>query len=523
MFVHSWRAVGTLALAVVLSSCLSPAPAEAQLSPEVRRALDSITPADMDRRIGILAHDSMRGRDTPSPELEAAARWIASEFQGMGLAPGGDGGSYLQRFAILQTATDFQASQLSAGGTTLQFGTDLAAPQGFSADLDATGELVLLRGSEGFQEQVTRLPLEGKHVLLVSQGGGLGAGATPVRQMMTGLRRAGVLSIVVASDRPNRDWRAEVERQREQVRMELPWAGEPGGQAPMLELRDEAVERLLAGRGVGLSDARGAFRGPFEMVPLGGLQATLTGRRQVVSDASAPNVVGILEGSDPVLKEEYVVYSAHFDHVGVGRPDASGDSIYNGADDNASGTTTIMEVAEAFAMLQPRPRRSVIFVAVSGEEKGLWGSDYFAGHPPVPLGQLVANFNLDMVGRNWSDTIVAIGKEHSDLGETMNRVNDRHPELGMTAIDDLWPEQNFYFRSDHYHFARRGVPVLFFFNGVHPEYHRPADHVELIDTEKMARIGRLTFLLGLEVANADQRPKWNPESYARIVTDAPGN
>lgn len=523
MFVHSWRAVGTLALAVVLSSCLSPAPAEAQLSPEVRRALDSITPTDMDRRVGILAHDSMRGRDTPSPELEAAARWIASEFQGMGLAPGGEEGSYLQRYAILQTATDFQASRLTAGGTTLEFGTDLAAPQGFSTNLDATGELVLLRGSEGFQEQVTRLPLAGKHVLLVSQGGGLGAGATPVRQMMTGLRRAGVLSIVVASDRADRDWQSEVQRQQEQVRMELPWAGEPGGQAPMLELRDGAVERLLAGQGVTLTQARGAFRGPFEMVPLGGLQATLTGRRRVVSDASAPNVVGILEGSDPVLREEYVVYSAHMDHVGVGRPDAGGDSIYNGADDNASGTTTIMEVAEAFAALETRPRRSVIFVAVSGEEKGLWGSDYFAGHPPVPLGQLVANFNLDMVGRNWSDTIVAIGKEHSDLGETMNRVNDRHPELGMTTIDDLWPDQNFYFRSDHYHFARRGVPVLFFFNGVHPEYHRPADHVELIDTEKMARIGRLTFLLGLEVANADQRPKWNPESYARIVTDAPGN
>ena len=521
MPVASWIRFRVPAFALALA--FLPLPAAAQLTPAVERAMDSITPEDMARRIGILAHDSMRGRNTPSPELEAAARWIGSEFQRMGLAPGGDGGSYAQRFAILETATDVAASSLSVGNVTLRFGTDVVAPQGLSSDLDLTGEVVLLRGSEGFTERLGSLPLAGKHVILVSQGGGLGAAATPVRQMTTGLRRAGVLSILVAGDRPNRDWRAEVERQADQIRMELPWAGEPEGQAPLLEVRDEALERILTGSGVGLAQARRAFSGAFEMVPLGGRRGTLTARRRVVSDNSAPNVVGILEGSDPVLKNEYVVYSAHMDHVGVGRPDASGDSIYNGADDNASGTTTIMEVAEAFAMLQPRPRRSIIFVAVSGEEKGLWGSDYFAGHPPVPLGQLVANFNLDMVGRNWSDTIVAIGKEHSDLGETMNRVNDRHPELGMTAIDDLWPEQNFYFRSDHYHFARRGVPVLFFFNGVHPEYHRPADHVELIDVEKMARIGRLTFLLGLEVANADQRPKWNPESYARIATDAPGN
>jgi Zn-dependent M28 family amino/carboxypeptidase len=147
-------------------------------------------------------------------------------------------------------------------------------------------------------------------------------------------------------------------------------------------------------------------------------------------------------------------------------------------------------------------------VTVSGEEKGLWGSGYFAAHPPVPVEQMVANFNADMVGRNWSDTIVVIGKEHSDLGETMNRVNAQHPELNMTAIDDLWPEENFYSRSDHINFARRGVPILFFFNGTHEDYHQPGDEVEKIDGDKTARIVRLMFYLGLEVANAPDRPKW---------------
>ncbi len=241
--------------------------------------------------------------------------------------------------------------------------------------------------------------------------------------------------------------------------------------------------------------------------------------------ATAPNVVAVLEGSDPVLKNEYVVYSAHMDHVGVRQPregSESTDSIYNGADDNASGTSTLMEVAEAMAELEVRPKRSMMFVWVSGEEKGLLGSRAFADDPSVPIESMVANFNVDMVGRNWTDTIVAIGKEHSDLGETMNRVNSANPAIGMTAIDDIWPEQNFYGRSDHYNFARRGVPILFFFNGTHEDYHRASDEPAKIDTEKMARIGKLLFLLGMEVGNADQRPQWNPESYDEIVVDAGG-
>jgi Zn-dependent M28 family amino/carboxypeptidase len=203
----------------------------------------------------------------------------------------------------------------------------------------------------------------------------------------------------------------------------------------------------------------------------------------------------------------------------MGTPDENGDSIFNGADDDASGTVAVMEVAEAMASMSPAPRRSVLFVIVSGEEKGLWGSQYFADNPSVPIAQMVANLNADMVGRNWPDTIVAIGKEHSDLGATMNRVNAAHPELRMTAIDDIWPEERFYFRSDHYNFARKGVPILFFFNGTHPDYHGRDDEPDRVDSEKAARISQLLYFLGMEVANAQERPKWNPESYKQIVSD----
>src|SRR5262249_12515393 len=130
---------------------------------------------------------------------------------------------------------------------------------------------------------------------------------------------------------------------------------------------------------------------------------------------------------------------------------------------------------------------------------------------------IVADLNADMIGRNWKDTIVAIGKEHSDLGSTLNRVNAAHRELHMTAIDDRWPQESFYTRSDHYNFARKGVPILFFFNGVHADYHRPSDSPDKIDAEKESRIVRLMFYLGEVIANAAERPKWVAESYQQIV------
>lgn len=312
----------------------------------VGRGLETITANDVRRRIGIIAHDSMGGRDTPSRGLDLTARYIASEFARVGLQPAGDSGTFIQRYPL------------------------------------------------------------------------------PV--------------------------------------------GRPGAPAS-------------------------------------------------ASRPTAPNVVGVLEGSDPTLEGEYIVISAHMDHVGIGAP-VNGDSIYNGADDDASGTAAVLELAEALSQPGARPKRSVVFLTVSGEEHGLWGSAWFSEHSPVPLTNVVANLNIDMVGRNWKDTIVVIGKEHSDLGQTLARVNQEHPELNMTAIDDLWPEQSFYTRSDHFNFARRGVPVLFFFNGTHADYHRPSDEPEKIDAEKEARIVQLMFWLATEIGNAPERPRWDPTSYTRYVT-----
>jgi Zn-dependent M28 family amino/carboxypeptidase len=281
----------------------------------------------------------------------------------------------------------------------------------------------------------------------------------------------------------------------------------------IIEINDAALATVLAAGGVDLAKIRADTA--MVMISDASLKVMIDLKETILNKTTAPNTIGILEGSDPKLKNEYLVYSAHMDHVRIsaGKPD----SINNGADDDASGTVGVVELAEAFSQPGARPKRSVLFITVSGEEKGLWGSAYFADHPTVPLKDMVADINIDMIGRNWPDTIVAIGREHSDLGQTLETVNAQHPELGMTAIDDKWPEENFYGRSDHFNFAKKGVPILFFFNGVHADYHHVSDSPDKIDSDKESRILQLLFYLGQAIANNPQRPQWNPESYKQIV------
>jgi Zn-dependent M28 family amino/carboxypeptidase len=285
---------------------------------------------------------------------------------------------------------------------------------------------------------------------------------------------------------------------------------------PVFLLRGDVAAQLFSQAGLDAAAlARDGAASTFRPVPLPGVSA-----RGGVSinevEHTPPNVVALLEGSDPTLKNTYVVFSAHMDHVGVGRPDARGDSIYNGADDDASGTAAVLEIAEAFASMPARPARSLLFLTVSGEEKGLLGSAWFADHPTVPVQQIVANINIDMIGRNWQDSVVAIGQAFSSLGATTQEIARNHPELRMTVLDDIWPEERFFFRSDHFNFARKEIPAIFFFSGVHEDYHRPSDHVDKIDTEKTARIAKLIFHLGHAIATSPQPPQWTEDGLRQV-------
>ena len=482
----------------------------------VSGAVGTITPADVSRRVHIIAHDSMGGRDTPSPGLDKTAAYIAAEFRRLGLKPGGDSGTYLQRYAITRRQADTTRTGLQVGGprpSSLGYGSDFYS-FGALPERTISGPVVVVTGKSTGPDPLQGQTITGSWVILMAAAGQGRGGLTADYPTIEAAAAAGAVGVILVSNRTNSDWQARAARA---LRPSIAVAGEGVQAGALLELRDVTAASAL---GLDPGALRAATARSFRK--LEGITLSFRGAYTVLTRTTAPNTVGILEGSDPQLKNEYLVYSAHMDHVGTAGQSAQcraigADSICNGADDDASGTVAVVEAAEAFAQLHPRPKRSIIFLTVSGEEHGLWGSEYFAAHPPVPVANLVANLNLDMVGRNWRDTIVAIGKEHSDLGTTLERVTAAHPELNMKAIDDIWPDERFYFRSDHYNFARVGVPILFFFNGVHPDYHQVSDHPDKIDAEKEARIIKLVFYLGLEIANAAERPKWNPASFKQIV------
>jgi hypothetical protein len=237
--------------------------------------------------------------------------------------------------------------------------------------------------------------------------------------------------------------------------------------------------------------------------------------------ASAPHVLGLLPGSDPRHRDEYVVMVAHLDHLGVGAPDERGDSIYNGADDNASGVAAVLEAARALARARPAPRRSVLFLVTSGEERGLLGSEYFTRRPPVPLARIVAAVNLDGIGRSWqADTVSAEGSAYSSLGETVRRMGRHHPELELTIVDDQWPDRNYFTTSDQIWFARRGVPAIFLSStGPDAHYHRPSDEAATIEPSITARIARLAAWTVLDLGDSAERPRWDEAARRSIAVD----
>jgi len=488
-------------------------PLAAQTVAPLSRAAATITEGDVMRRIGAIAADSMLGRATPSPGLERTAEYVASEFQRAGLRPAGEKGSYLQRFAVTRWTIDTSRSvvELAANNRVgvARLGTDARYVRGTIPSRPVQGSVVLLAGPDtstatGGVDVKDRIVL-----LLVDFSKPL---SSAVNQKIVDLTLAGPKAVVVLS---NRDSASFAHRLASAARPRLTRDQEPDSDkgAPVVEVHERALGPVLAAAGIDPVRLRRLEQAHHKTFP--GLTIELSLARKIVAQAGVPNVAGILQGSDPQLRHEYVVYSAHIDHIGIspGRRD----SVNNGADDNASGVAGLLELVEAFRQPGVRPKRSLLFLAPSGEEDGLLGSAHYTEHPTVPLGQVVANLNMDLVGRNWRDSVIAVGLEQSDLGATLGRVVQAHPELGMTPIADRWPEERIFYRSDHFNFARKGVPILFFTSGTHADYHQPSDEAHTIDGEKEARLVRLLFYLGAAVADAVARPQWAPESYRQIV------
>jgi hypothetical protein len=511
-------------------------------TPEPPAAMAAITKKELLAHATFLASDELAGRLTGSPGQEAAAKYIAAHFEKLSLEPLGDplaesgegARSFFQYYGIERTYVQPE-TVLDLGGLKLQQG--FAVLGGQPMVVSAKGPLRFvglgrLRGPNVDAEEadvagavcvVAIKPPKGnvKKHLSVEQKFGMSFGVFgQLGRTSKALAKAGAAAIVFVqaedpiglSDVLNY---LALSPGKDSIVATFPGAdpgmGGLGGMlggadgAPAVVLSVPHSLQLLERLGVSLEALQQFLAGD------GKLEAAaqdLTGSVDlhvgVDKQARASNVVALLRGSDPELSKEAIVYSAHMDHVGV-RLDGD---VFNGADDNASGSAGLLAIATAFATHTERPRRSIVFLSVSGEELGLWGSAYFVENPTWPLDQIVANVNTDMIGRN--------GPESSEFEVTVTPSN-RHSHFSTIVRDaarfgaglglKFTSGDKYYSRSDHYNFAKKGVPVVFFCNGEHEDYHQVTDHADKLDGDKMERIARLAFWTGWSTANADARPE----------------
>jgi hypothetical protein len=435
--------------------------------------IEGITAARIAHHIEVLADDSLLGRATPSHGLDAAAAYVAAEFRRAGLRPL-SGNDLVVRWPLVTTHMVKGGIELAVAGREgerLVYGTDFGVMRAGAARL--TGRVIAVKDLSDTAAIRGRIP-----VLRLPPGEWRG----PAHTATFAARRAGASGLVLVLDSAQ-------------------------AVAPVATATAE-MDHASNGVPTALVSATAARRlGPD--APAAG-EITLV--IPVVTDTVlVPYVVGVLPGRNPRRRNEYVVISAHLDHLGLRIPADQGDSIYNGADDNASGVAAVIETAHALGGMDRRPSRSVIFFTPSAEEVCICGSEYFTRQPPVPIGGIVADINLDGIGRSWqADTVSAVGSPYSTLGRTVRTVAQAHPSLALTVVDDQWPDRQYFTTSDQIWFARRGVPSIFLSSsGPDEHYHRASDEAGTIEPDFTARISRLGAWLVRAVAEDPVRPQWD--------------
>ena len=528
-----------------------------------RAAAERITAEGMKQILYTIASDDFAGRDTPSPGQDKAAQFIADHLKELKVKPAGDKGSYFQRIALTKTEVDREHSTVQLGERSFRIGQDFLPAGRASGEVEAP---VVYAGYGWVIKSKNINPYEGLDVrgriVVVSGDGstpppGISAGSlrpgdweTPVSYA----QKNGARALVLVPRNFERRWRfgpfriaqatyavPRLEGVEAEVEDEQPDAPAPAlvSIIPSLAMLDALFAgESLDGPGVlKFAQATEAGEQPkaFALKPEKRLRVSL---KLSVTESHTQNVVGVLEGKDSKLRKEYVALGAHYDHVGASgasgcRPVGT-DTICNGADDDGSGTTALLTMAEAFSK-GSRPKRSILFVWHTGEEKGLWGSDYFTRYPTVPLSQVVAQLNIDMIGRSKKagdtspankmlsgpDEIYVIGSrmmstQLADLNEAVNR-DYLNLKYNFHYDEPNDPEQ-LYSRSDHYNYAKHGIPIIFYFDGVHEDYHRPTDSPDKIDYQKMQNVARTVFVLASELANAPARPVVDKQLPAERVS-----
>jgi hypothetical protein len=498
-----------------------------------------------------LADDALEGRGTGSAGYEMAAQYVADEFSSMGLAPAGDGGAYFQRVPLRSSQVDGERSSLTLhvpeGERTLTWGIEWTATGDPGRD-DSVVEAPIVFVGAGVTapgqnyDDYKGIDAAGKIVAVVYTTPPFES-AVKAHYSNGTVRREnavahGAVGMIRLEDPTSEKQYSFAKVARDNQNAGYNWmtaGGRPNDY--FIQLRGTAnvnmdVTRLLlqaSGRhpeDVFAAAAAGKSQ-PFDMKVTARLHKITTRK-----DVSSPNVVARLEGSDPALKNEYVVYTAHLDHLGIGAA-VNGDRIYNGMLDNASGTAVMLELARAFSRMTPRPRRSILFVAVTGEESGLLGSDYLANNLDkinIPKSSVVANVNLDESGILWPlRDVIAYGAEHSTLQAVALQAAKR---LGIALSPDPAPEQVLFVRSDQYSFVRQGIPSVFTVVGfksdnpaIDPKklwdtweaerYHQPQDDAQQpgIMYSEAVTFAKFNFLLGYLTAQEPRRPKWNPGDF----------
>jgi len=507
-------------------------------------AANAITAARLSEHLHFVASDAMGGRDTPSKGLDDTAKFIADNLARLKIKPAGDDGTYFQKIELVSFKVDPARSSFRLQDRAFKFGEDFLVGAGRSAS--ASGALVY--AGHGYVVRSKNINaydgLDVRDKIVIAATGVLPPGVT--RADLKGkagegdwedaesyARKNGAKALIRIPRNFERTWRFGrfvADRDNYQVVRFAPVgsgaAGAAAGGELLIVIPSAALlDALFAGeKQAGSELLKGIMAGEAgESFSLGAGKRVDISVSVAAKKAMTQNVVGVLEGGDANLKKEYVAIGAHYDHVGVGTA-VNGDTIYNGADDDGSGTVGVLAIAEAFARGPVRPKRSVLFVWHCAEEKGLWGSEYFVKFPTVPLKQIVAQLNMDMIGRSKqeSDTkpansnlsgpneLYIIGSKmmSTELGQLSERVNRAYLNLDFNyKYDDPVDPNRFFFRSDHYNYAQQGIPIIFYFDGVHEDYHRPSDSPDKIDYRKMEKIARTVFLTASEIANAPMRPR----------------
>jgi hypothetical protein len=449
-------------------------PAVPALSADEKKLAAAISADSMRGDVSFLASDALEGRDTPSKGLDIAAEYLAAQFRALGLKPAGtDGYFQVADYALITPPPSGFMLTFESASEKYEVKPERAVASAWKAAEGASLEVLVV---DAAGDLPARQAVEGKVVLLKSAGRMSGAAATR-RESLRGL---GAAAVVYFSPFLSR---------RPQLR-EAGVAAESA--APAIAIQDTDLQQKL--------DAAGKLKASFK-VPA-----------PVVEKVKLKNVVAVLEGSDPALKGKSILLSGHYDHVGVSAR-GDGDRINNGANDDASGTSVVLEIARAFQRTGLKPKRTVIFALWFGEEKGLFGSTYYAAHPPIPLKDTVAMLNFEHMGRtddNEGSTkgrMSLTGFDYTEIGQIM-------ANAGLALGIDVWKHEKnsdpFFARSDNQAFADAGVPahaVLGCY--IFPDYHRPGDHWDKLDYDNMAQLTRVSAVSAWRMANAAKTPAWN--------------